>query len=91
MTLKSKTTVTFHQMGEFKEMFKEYFDDFDLFHKSLSPEFNREMVFKAGEGAGRSGSFFFFSHCKTFIIKTMSKSELDLFLNLLPKFAEHYK
>ena len=48
------------------------------------------MVFKAGEGAGRSGSFFFFSHDKKFIIKTMTKSELDLFLKMLPRLAEHY-
>jgi hypothetical protein len=41
------------------------------------------MVFKAGEGAGRSGSFFFFSHDRKFIIKTMTKEELDLYLNKL--------
>jgi 1-phosphatidylinositol-4-phosphate 5-kinase len=29
---------------------------------SLSLEENRNMVFRAGEGAGKSGSFFFFSH-----------------------------
>jgi len=46
------------------------------FYSSLSPKFNRDMVFKAGEGAGRSGSFFFFSHDRKFIIKTMTKEEL---------------
>lgn len=54
---------------------------------SLSPKLNREMVFKAGEGAGRSGSFFFFSHDRKFIIKTMTKEELKLYLKLLPKFS----
>ena len=49
---------------------------FVLFHPSLSPKFNREAVFKAGEGAGRSGSFFFFSHDRKFIIKTMTDAEL---------------
>jgi hypothetical protein len=49
------------------------------------------MIFKAGEGAGRSGSFFFFSHDHKFIIKTMTSSELTLFLALLPKFADHFK
>jgi hypothetical protein len=43
-----------------------------LFHPSLSPKFNRDAVFKAGEGAGASGSFFFFSHDRKFIIKTMT-------------------
>jgi hypothetical protein len=45
------------------------------------------MVFKAGEGAGRSGSFFFFSHDRKYIIKTMTQSELDLYLQHLPKFS----
>jgi len=33
-------------------------------------------VFNAGEGAGRSGSFFFFSHDNKFIIKTITKMEM---------------
>jgi len=40
--------------------------------KSLKPERNRSSVFKAGEASGASGSFFFFSHDKQFIIKTMT-------------------
>jgi hypothetical protein len=48
------------------------------------------MVFKAGEGAGSSGSFFFFSHDRKFIIKTMTKSELDLYLTKLPEFSDHF-
>ena len=49
------------------------------------------MVFKAGEGAGKSGSFFFFSHDKKFIIKTMTKNELKIYLRILPRLHEHYK
>lgn len=49
------------------------------------------MVFKSGEGAGRSGSFFFFSHDRKFIIKTMTKQELSLYLNKLPLFSQHIK
>ena len=48
-------------------------------------------MFKAGEGAGRSGSFFFFSHDRKFIIKTMTKGELDLMLGMLPSLTEHYR
>jgi hypothetical protein len=47
------------------------------------------MVFKAGQGAGASGSFFFFSHDKRFLIKTMTGGELKLFLGLLPDYQEH--
>ena len=57
--------------------------------QSLSPEFNRDMVFKAGEGAGASGSFFFFSHDRRFIIKTMTDEELKLFLKMLPDYELH--
>lgn len=57
---------------------------------SLGPKANRDQVFKAGEGAGRSGSFFFFSHDNCFIIKTMSSEEKGLYLRLLPKFQDHY-
>ena len=48
-------------------------------------------MFKAGEGAGRSGSFFFFSHDRKFIIKTMTKSEMDLMLSMLSTLTEHYR
>ena len=49
------------------------------------------MVFKAGEGAGASGSFFFFSHDRKFIIKTMTDSELHFFLKILPDYELHFK
>lgn len=48
-------------------------------------------MFKAGEGAGRSGSFFFFSHDNKFIIKTMTDGEFNMYLKRLPAFGEHYK
>ena len=73
-------------------MFSDYFkSQLKNFYDSLSPKFNRDMVFKAGEGAGRSGSFFFFSHDRKFIIKTMTEGELKLFLKKLPAFGIHYK
>ena len=63
----------------------------DIVKQSLSPKFNREQVFKAGEGAGSSGSFFFFSHDRKFIIKTMTSSELKSFLPIVPDYLRHYK
>ena len=50
---------------------------------SLDCEANREQVFKAGEGEGKSGSFFFFTHDNRFIIKTMKSSEMKKFLSFL--------
>lgn len=73
LTLQQKVTVTYHRFDIFKEIFTEYFlTQLTDFHKSLSPKYNRDMVFKAGEGAGRSGSFFFFSHDRKWIVKTMT-------------------
>lgn len=71
--------------------FEEYFKDYEVIERSLSPDANRNQVFQAGEGAGRSGSFFFFSHDNKFIIKTISKGELNTFLEMLPQLAEHYR
>ena len=69
------------------DTFKDYFTSFEVLYQSLSPKFNRDMVFEAGAGAGRSGSFFFFSHDRKFIIKTMTPSELKLFMRILPSLA----
>jgi hypothetical protein len=56
---------------------------------SLSIEENRNMVFKAGEGAGKSGSFFFFSHDNRFLIKTLKGDEKQVLLNLLDDYITH--
>ena len=34
---------------------------------------------KAGEGMGKSGSFFFFSHDQSMLIKTMTLDDLQAF------------
>lgn len=78
-------------MDLFGDMFRQnYASQMSHIKASLSPKFNRDMAFKAGEGAGRSGSFFFFSHDRKFIIKSMTSSELDVFLKRLPQFKEHF-
>ena len=54
----------------------------DMIHYSFSLDNSKtlEQAKKAGESQGKSGSFFFFSHDKRFIIKTMFTSELDEFI-----------
>jgi Phosphatidylinositol-4-phosphate 5-Kinase len=49
------------------------------------------MIFKAGEGAGRSGSFFFFSHDQKFVVKTMTGTELNLLKKMTPGYAQYMK
>jgi 1-phosphatidylinositol-4-phosphate 5-kinase len=60
-----------------------------LIFTSLSPENNREQIFKAGESQGKSGSFFFFSYDKKFIIKTMTDGELQTFKAMFKDYYEY--
>jgi hypothetical protein len=46
--------------------------------QSLNPNKNRDQIFSSGEASGASGSFFFFSHDKRFIVKTMTNEEFKL-------------
>ena len=46
---------------------------------------------QSGEGAGKSGSFFFFSHDKKFIIKTMRGNEKNVLLNILDDLIKHFE
>lgn len=55
----------------------------------MNPEDNRDMVFKAGEGSGKSGSFFFFSYDKKYIIKTMTESDLSTFKKIFKDYTIH--
>jgi len=43
----------------------------------------------AGEGEGKTGSFFFFSKDKRFIIKTISEEKKENLMKMLPKFVEY--
>ncbi len=76
MNLKVKSSVISHQQQKFKEILEIDGIDSQQIKDSLSVEANRHRVFKAGEGAGSSGSFFFFSHDNKFIIKTISNDEM---------------
>lgn len=55
---------------------------------SLDAVKNRQQVFKAKESAGKSGSFFFFSFDKRFLVKTMNNAELAVFIDCLPEYVK---
>jgi len=61
----------------------------DDFIESLSLDKNRKKVFRAGEGAGKSGSFFFFSDDNKFIIKTLLPREKRTLEAMLDDYIEH--
>ena len=47
---------------------------------SLDIKRNKRSIFKAGEGAGSSGSFFFFSSDKKLLIKTLNIKERNVLI-----------
>ena len=57
--------------------------------RSLDPSQNIKNIQNAGEGAGASGSFFFFASDRKFIMKTMSSREVDQLIRVLPSYYEH--
>jgi len=59
--------------------------------ESLNMEDNRNMIFKAGESAGQSGSFFFFSHDNRFLIKTLMGGERKRLLAFLNSYIDHLR
>lgn len=58
---------------------------------SLDPTNNENIksIFKAGEGMGKSGSFFFFSHDTNFLIKTMTMDDFNAFMFVFKYYFEH--
>lgn len=64
---------------------------YEEMYRSLNARMNRSKVFKAGEGAGSSGSFFFFSKDNRFLVKTMTDFEKDIILANLDAFHHHFK
>lgn len=81
------TTVDAHLVSSFAKLRAADGISEDQIIHSLCPVINRYNVFKAGEASGASGSFFFFSRDKRFVIKTMTKKEKEFFLT---KFAKPY-
>ena len=49
----------------------------DIMLKSFSPIKNKSAIDKMGESKGKSGSFFFYSHDRKFIIKTINNEEKE--------------
>ena len=54
------------------------FEDFDI-KQSLSVQANNKQIVSAGEGMGKSGSFFFKCHNENFLIKTMTNNDFKCF------------
>jgi len=91
LTINEEVTIFEYAPKKFQEIREMDKIDRDIIKYSLSAKRNRDQAFQAGESQGKSGSFFFFSHDKKFIIKTMYDDELKVFLEALPDYFEHLK
>ena len=89
--VKTSVEITYHRLHEFSKLYEINNLSMALLEKSLSPLLNTEQVFQTGEGAGKSGSFFFLSHDHKFMIKTMKSSEVKTMLKILPSYVEHHR
>jgi 1-phosphatidylinositol-4-phosphate 5-kinase len=75
--------------GIFRNLRKTDEIESDRIINSLNPKNNRDAIKGAGESQGKSGSFFFSSQDKKFIIKTMSGGELKTFKQLFKHYNEY--
>ena len=89
MTIDTNFKITYHGMELFADLLEANNLNVNLIERSLGPAFNRQQAFKAGEGSGKSGSFFFFSHDRQFIIKTMKSAELKALKSILADYVEY--
>ena len=63
----------------------------DIMIKSFSPIKNKSAIDKMGESKGKSGSFFFYSYDRKFIIKTINNEEKETFDRILTNYYNYVK
>ena len=61
----------------------------------LDPRRNKNQIFKTNKGSkdgagGRSGSFFFFTQDRDYIIKTVAKHEYKKFFEIIKVYTKHF-
>lgn len=78
-----------HQQEKFNKIMKIAGISPKEIKQSFDIEKNRKQAFKAGEGAGKSGSFFFFTKDNKFIVKTLQGSEKEALLSMLDDFIQY--
>lgn len=45
LVINTKVKVTYYRMSTFMDTFEDFLTNFEVLHSSLSPKFNRDMVF----------------------------------------------
>lgn len=92
LRIEKRVEIIGHYIHEFKDLRSVDGITTESLLNSLDPERNSANFFKAGKASGASGSFFFFSTDKSFIVKTMTNSEKDFFLSKVARpYFNHLK
>ena len=75
------------------EIFKRIRDISSIYNSiilySLDPVLNKKKLLSVGEGSGKSGCFFFFSHDEQFIIKIIQNDEKKTLVNMLRNYEKY--
>ena len=81
--------ITEYQAKDFSKI-QEYFGvDHQMILNSVDLELNKSNIFNISEGEGKSGSFFFFTFDKKYLIKTITTEELRTCLKFLKAYRRH--
>ena len=81
---------TFYQKKKFLQIMA--FDDISVLSILKSFDIDENIgtkTFQTKEGSGKSGSFFYVTYDKKFIIKTLRREEKDVLINMLDDFIDH--
>ena len=57
--------------------------------ESLAMDKNIMNIFQSGEGIGKSGSFFFYTQDKKYVVKTTRRNEKAIVLGMLDEMVKH--
>ena len=79
----NKVQVLFYQKEKFLEVMKMHRVTEENILESFDIQSNIKEMFQSGEGSGRSGSFFFITQDKKFMIKTLRGEEKDVIIKSL--------
>ena len=86
-----KSDIRSHQSDKFQKILKLDGIQPAEIAQSLNINDNIHNIFQSGQGAGKSGSFFFFSNDNKYLIKTMNVSERKVLLNMLDDLTKHFE
>jgi hypothetical protein len=84
-------TITEYEPEIFNDLRKNDGINDDAMIEVFSPFRNKLIIKKLSESKGKSGSFFFYSHCRKFIIKTVTDEERKTLSEIIREYYNYIK